>query len=91
MSEDDTVQPRKGLRDHAEMIMQMTKLAKQVERRTGAEACVLICVFRDGDQLRFQDAGRFPTQPDHFYSIMQQAHSQGLLTEKPKKKMLRPS
>lgn len=66
-------------RNHAEMITQMTKEAQRVARRTGAEACIVICMFKDGDSLRFQDAGQFPMPPDHFYHVMQNAHKQGQL------------
>lgn len=63
----------------AELLLQMTKEAKRVERRTGAEACIVICMFRDGDQLIVQDAGQFPMPPQHFYKVIIKAHENGQL------------
>ncbi|KAH0548132.1 hypothetical protein GP486_008139 [Trichoglossum hirsutum] len=57
----------------------MAKEAKMLERKLGAEACVVICVFKEGNTLTFQDAGRFPMPPDNFYEVMQNAHKQNLL------------
>jgi hypothetical protein len=81
-------------REKAEMIVRMTKEAKRIERRTGAESCIVICIFghaneQGGTTLTFQDAGRFPMPPDHFYSVMQQAHKKGLLDEN-KSKIIKP-
>jgi len=81
-------------RTKAEIIIQMTKEAKQIERRTGAKACVVICFFEEGEEagknITVQDAGRFPMPPTEFYELMVQAHSQGLLDTKPKSKIIRP-
>lgn len=68
-------------RKPAEMVLQLTKEAQRVARRTGAESCIVICIFRDGDTLRFQDAGGFPMPPDHFYHVMQQAHLNGQMSD----------
>lgn len=81
-------------REKAEMIVKMTKEAKRIERRTGAESCIVICIFGHKDDgggttLTFQDAGRFPMPPDHFYKVMQQAHQQGLM-EQDKSKIIKP-
>jgi hypothetical protein len=69
----------KTARDKAALIVQMTKEAKRVERRTGAKACIVICMFEDEGKLTVQDAGMFPMPPEQFYNIMQQAHSNGQL------------
>jgi hypothetical protein len=76
-------------REKAEMILKMTKEAKRVERRLGAESCIVICIFshenkEGGKSLTFQDAGRFPMPPDHFYHVMQEAHKKGMMANKPK-------
>lgn len=81
--------PKMTARDKAEMILRMTKEADRVARRTGAEACIVICVFRDGDQLTIQDAGRFVMPPPHFYNAMIQAHENGQLGA-PKSKIIKP-
>jgi hypothetical protein len=86
--------PGMSARDKAEIILQMTKEAKRIERRTGAEACIVICIFGTKDAngsvtLTFQDAGRFPMPPDHFYGVMQQAHKKGLL-DKDNPKIIKP-
>lgn len=76
---DAPLKPKMTAAEKAEMIVKMTSEAKRIERRTQAEACVVICIFREGDQLTIQDAGRFPMPPDHFYNIMIQAHQNGQL------------
>jgi hypothetical protein len=81
-------------RKKAEMIVKMTKEAKRIERRTGAESCIVICIFghkndTGGTTLTFQDAGRFPMPPDHFYSVMQHAHQKGLMDEN-RSKIIKP-
>lgn len=81
--------PGRDWRKPAEMVMQMSKEAERVARRTGAETCVVICIFKDGDQLRFQDAGKFPMPPDHFYHVMQQAHINGQMTNEKKPSILK--
>ena len=80
--------PKKTPRDKAALLMQMTKEALRVERRTGAEACIVICMFRDGDVVTLQDAGKFPVElpPEHFYHVMTQAHKEGLLGVKNNKR-----
>lgn len=71
-------------REKAEMIVKMTKEAKRIERRTGAESCIVICIFGHKNEqgsttLTFQDVGRFPMPPSDFYKVMQNAHEQGLM------------
>ena len=79
--------PKKGVRTQAEIILQMTKEAQRVERRIGAQSCVVICFFDDGNnQIRVQDAGRFPMPPDQFYDLMIQAHVNGQLGHNSPKK-----
>jgi hypothetical protein len=85
MSEDGPMTAR----EKAEMIIKMTKEAKRVERRVGAESCIVICIFRHGDQLTFQDAGRFPMPPDHFYHVMSEAHKKGMMSQD-KSKIIKP-
>jgi hypothetical protein len=88
------IAPKKIARTKAEIIVQMTKEAKQIERRTGAKACVVICFFEEGSEagknITVQDAGRFPMPPDEFYGLMVRAHEQGLLNTKPKSKIIKP-
>lgn len=91
---------KKGVRTKAEIIVQMTKEAQRVERRIGAQSCIVICFFEDQDEeankrvknIRVQDAGRFPMPPDEFYELMIRAHQQGLMNIKPAKtsKILKP-
>ena len=82
---------KKTARTKAELIVQMTKEAKRVERRCGAQACILICFFEDGKQITLQDAGQFPMPPDEFYQVMARAHQDGKFeTDKPKTKIIRP-
>jgi hypothetical protein len=81
-------------REKAEMIVKMTKEAKRIERRTGAESCIVICIFghaneQGGTTLTFQDAGRFPMPPHDFYAVMQRAHIKGLM-EQEKSKIIKP-
>lgn len=91
-----TVKKNKA-RTKAETILQMTKEAKQIERRLGAKACVVICFFEEegqvnGKQITVQDAGRFPMPPDQFYDLMVQAHQNGQLGLKPpKSRILKPN
>lgn len=82
--------PKMTDRDKAEMIIKMTKEAQRVERRTGADSCIVICIFREGDTLTFQDAGRFPMPPEAFYKVMGNSHEKGLLDHKPKSKIIKP-
>lgn len=77
-------------RDRAKVLVEMTKEAKMLERRIGAESCIVIAIFKDGDQHVFQDAGRFPMPPEHFYHVMSSAHAQGFLEDTPKDKIIRP-
>jgi len=86
----DEVQSKKTAREKAEILLQMTKEAKRVERRVGAEACIVICIFKDGDELTFQDAGRFPMPPDYFYKVMQDAHKKKLLNADGSAKIIKP-
>lgn len=89
MSDEDKII---GQFDHFGMLEKMKMQAQRVERRLGAEACIVICIFRDGDTLRFQDAGRFPMPPDQFYNVMRQGHLSGDLNPNPpKKKIIRPN
>lgn len=83
--------PKKTARDKAELLIKMTKEAQRVERRTGAKACIVICMFEDGNEMTIQDAGRFPMPPDHFYGVMIQAHKNGQLGHNtPKSRIIKP-
>lgn len=73
------LKPTMTARDKAKLLVKMTKEADMIERRLGAKACIVICMFEDGNQLTVQDAGRFPMPPDHFYNVMVQAHQNGQL------------
>lgn len=78
-------------REKAELIVKMTKEAQKLERRLGAKACIVICMFENNNELIVQDAGRFPMPPDHFYNIMIQAHKNGQLGHNsPKSKIIKP-
>lgn len=79
---------KKTAREKAELLVKMTKEAKGLERKTGATACVVICMFEEGNELFIQDAGRFPMFPEEFYTVMINAHRQGLLGSK--NKILKP-
>lgn len=79
MVDDNPKLPKLADRDKAELLVQMTKEAKRVERRTGAAACIVICMFEDGQQLVVQDAGMFPMPPQQFYQLVLQAHRNGQL------------
>ena len=89
-----TDEPKTVARTKAEIILEMTKEAKQIERRLHAKACVVICFFEEGSEagknITVQDAGRFPMPPDEFYELMVKAHQQGMLDHKPKSKILKP-
>jgi hypothetical protein len=75
--------------ERAELIVKMTKEAERVSRRTGAAACVVICMFNEGSNVTVQDAGKFPLPPQNFYNLMQQAHQNGqMATDKAKKKVI---
>lgn len=87
---EEAPKPKMTDRDKAEMIIKMTKEAQRVERRTGAESCVVICIFKDGTQLTFQDAGRFPMPPEDFYRVMSNSHAQDLMGQKPKSRIIKP-
>lgn len=73
-----------------EIIHKMDKECKRIQRRLGAEACVVIGMFKNGDELMFQDVGNFPMPPEHFYTIMIQAHKQGKMTLTSKPKLIIP-
>lgn len=90
---------KKSVRTKAEIIVQMTKEAQRVERRLGANSCIVICFFEDQDEaanervknIRVQDAGRFPMPPNEFYELMIRAHEQGLMSIKPpKSRIIKP-
>lgn len=83
--------PKKSARSKAELIVQMTKEAKRVERRVGAKGCIVICFFEDGKQTTVQDAGVFPMPPEDFYRAMANGHQQGSLEQKPKSKIIKPN
>lgn len=90
---DVPVIPKKSARTQAELVVQMTKEAQRVERRTGAAACVIICFFADDNKvLTVQDAGRFPFPPDQLYDLMRQGHINGQFGHNSPKKsrILRP-
>jgi hypothetical protein len=86
----DETPTKKTAREKAALLLQMTKEAKRVERRVGAEACVVICIFKEENNLTFQDAGRFPMPPEHFYKVMQNAHKQNLLNLDGSSKIIKP-
>ena len=67
-------------RDQATLLLRMGKEAKQLERKLGAAACVLLCMFEgENGQIIVQDAGRFPMPPADFYGLIIQAHVNGQL------------
>lgn len=80
--------PKMTARDRAEMILKMTRESDRVARRTGAEACIVICVFREGNQLTIQDAGKFVMPPAQLYNTMINAHTNGQLGSP--RKILKP-
>lgn len=86
-----SVVQKKTAREKAEMIIKMTGQAERVGRKLGAEACVVICVFKDGNELVIQDAGKFAVPPDQLYEAMMMAHANGQLGLKPKSRILRPN
>lgn len=92
MTEDvnDKKLPKLSARDKAELVVQMTKEAKQLTRKLRASACIVICMFEDEGQIRVQDAGMFPMPPVDFYDLLQQAHKNGQLGNTAKK-ILRPN
>lgn len=83
--------PKMTAHDRAEMIIKMTKQADRATRTLGAEASILICVFKDGNQLVIQDAGKYPMPPEQLYEAMQHAHANGQMDLKPKSRILRPN
>lgn len=82
--------PKLTARDKAELLVQMTKEAKQLTRKLHATACIVICMFEDEGQIRLQDAGMFPMPPADFYELVKQAHQNGQLGPTAKK-ILRPN
>lgn len=76
-----TEKPPKVLtdRDKAELILKLTKEAQFIEKRLGAQACIVICFFENGKEITVQDAGCFPMPPDDFYEVMVNAHRSGAL------------
>ena len=85
--------PIKAERTKEEMLEQMVKEAKRVERRMGAKSCVVICFFEGAQEpgiknVTVQDAGKFPMPPVEFYKLMVHAHEQGLMDLKPKSKII---
>lgn len=90
MAVKSNTKPKPSARDRAKTLVHMTKEAKLLERRLGADACIVIAIFKDGDQQVFQDAGLFPMPPEHFYHVMSTAHAQGFMDETPKSKIIRP-
>ncbi len=79
-------------RDKAEIIVQMNKEAQRIKHRLGAEACIVIGFFKEGNQITVQDVGQFPMPPAQFYQLMIQAHSNGMLgpENKVKSKIIKP-
>jgi hypothetical protein len=88
---DEDEKPKLTARDKAELLVQMTKEAKQLTRKLHASACIVICMFEDEGQIRVQDAGMFPMPPVDFYDLLQQAHKNGQLGVGSPKKILRPN
>lgn len=82
--------PKLTARDKAELVVSMTKEAKQLTRKLHASACIVICMFEDGEQIMIQDAGMFPMPPADFYELVKQAHQNGQLGDTAKK-ILRPN
>ena len=64
------------------ILEKMKAEAVRVGRRTGADACIVICMFQEGEKLTIQDAGKFPMPPINFYNLMIQAHQSGLMDTK---------
>lgn len=95
MSEIKNGAPAHPLDDKEVTREKMTKYAKKLERVLGAEAVVVIGMFKDGTELRIQDAGKFPMPPDQFYTVMITAHQKGLMGPgspklKPTSRIIRP-
>lgn len=87
---EEVQKPKMTARDKAELMLKMTRESERVARRVGAEACIVICVFRDGNQLTIQDAGKFVMPPPHLYNTMIQAHENGQLGVGPRSKLIKP-
>jgi len=87
---DDELKPKLTARDKAELLVQMTKEAKQLTRKLHASACIVICMFEEDGQIMLQDAGMFPMPPVDFYELVKNAHQNGQLGPTAKK-ILRPN
>lgn len=84
--------PKKTARTKAETLVQMSKEAQRVQRRIGADACIVICFFKDGKEITLQDAGQFPMPPADFYGHMVNAHKNGQLGHNaPKSRIIKPN
>ena len=82
--------------DLAKKLTQMKTESERLQKQLGAECVVLIGIYKVGDQLRFQDVGRFPMPPEHFYEVMKNAHINGQLEYdgvkfKPTSKIIKPN
>ena len=87
----DEPKPKKlTARDKAELLVQMTKEAKQITRKLHASACIMICMFEEDGKIMIQDAGLFPMPPVDFYELLQNAHKNGQMGDTAKK-ILRPN
>ena len=86
----DELKPKLTARNKAELLVQMTKEAKQLTRKLHATACIVICMFEEDGEIMLQDAGMFPMPPAEFYELVQQAHKNGQLGPIAKK-ILRPN
>lgn len=82
--------PKLTARDKAELLVQMTKEAKQLTRKLHASACIVVCMFEEEGKILVQDAGMFPMPPADFYELLQNAHKNGQMGNTAKK-ILRPN
>lgn len=89
MSDDIPISAKMTARDKAKLLHKMGLEAVKLAEVLGAEACIVIGVFKDGNQLIIQDAGKFPMPPTKFYNVMIQAHLTGQLDPLPKAKNIK--
>jgi len=82
--------------DLQKKLIQMKTEVERLQKQLGAECVILIGIYKVEDQLRFQDVGRFPMPPEHFYEVMKNAHINGQLQHdgvkfKPTSKIIKPN
>ena len=87
---EDKPKPKLIARDKAELLVQMTKEAKQITHKLRASACIVVCMFEEKGKILVQDAGMFPMPPADFYQLLQNAHKNGQMGDTAKK-ILRPN